>query len=154
MTISESLPWSKTASHNGRREGVALGITLATATWLWVALVDAIAGHPFHTFHALGGVLVFTLFHYTLNIILGLVLVSVVHDAEHTPSAMFGLIFCGILFECGMGMFTNILAAATLGPTAWMALFGGSLLSATIAITLLVRRHPLGQYLTRAELEN
>jgi hypothetical protein len=129
-------------------------VTLATATWLWVALIDAVMGHPFHTFHALGGVFIFTLFHFALNIILGLVLVSVVHDAEHTPSAMFGLIFCGILFECGMGMFTNILAQVTLGPTAWMAIFGGSLLSAALAITLLVRGHPLGQYLASAEAEH
>jgi hypothetical protein len=129
-------------------------VALATATWLWVALIDAVSGHPFHTFHVLGGVLVFTLLHFALNIILASVLVSVVHDAARVPSAMFGLIFCGILFECGMAMFTNILAAAALGPTAWIALFGGSLLSAAIAITVLRRGHPLGEYLAAAEVEN
>lgn len=154
MTISGFPSRSNPAGHAGHREGIALGATLATATWLWVALIDAASGHPFHTFHVLGGVLVFTLFHFALNIVLGSVLVSVVHDAAHMPSAMFGLIFCGILFECAMAMFTNILAAATLGPTAWLALFGGSLLSAAIAISILRRGHPLGEYLAQAEIEN
>lgn len=143
------------ATRRGRREGITLGLTLATATWLWVAAVDALTGRPFHTFHVLGGILLFTLFHYALNIILGSVLVAVARDAEHTPSAMFGLIFCGILFECGMGMFTNVVSnAANLGPSAWAALFGGSLVSAFIAITFLLKRHPLGLYLARAEVEN
>lgn len=155
MNASQLQSPSAAAPRRSRREGITLGLTLATATWLWVAAIDALTGRPFHTFDAFGGVLLFTLFHYILNIILGSVLVSVVRDAEHTPSAMFGLIFCGILFECGMGMFTNVVStAANLGDSAWVALFGGSLVSAAIAITFLLRRHPLGQYLERAETEN
>src|SRR5256886_12326223 len=39
-----------------RREGVLLGLVVATSIWLWLAVVDAIAGQPFRTFIVLGGI--------------------------------------------------------------------------------------------------
>ena len=51
------------------REGATLGLVVATATWIWVAAVDAAAGDPFHTFEVLGGVLAFTVAHYLLNVL-------------------------------------------------------------------------------------
>jgi len=38
------------------REGVILGLVVATSIWLWIAIVDAIAGEPFRTFAVLGGI--------------------------------------------------------------------------------------------------
>lgn len=153
MTLSGIVSWSTPRIHDSRAEGLALGFTLATITWVWVALIDMLAGQPFHTFDALGGVVMFTIIHYMLNVVLGLILVSVVHGAETAPSVILGLLFCGIIFEMALAMLTNLLAVALVGDVAWVGLFGGSLLSTAAAIVLLSRGHPLMEYVHRAEAE-
>jgi hypothetical protein len=153
MTISEAISWSTPNIHSSRHEGIGLGLTLATVTWLWVAVIDALAGRPFHTFHALGGVLAFTVIHCALNVLLGIVVVSVVHGAERVPSLILGLVFCAIIFQMAVTMLINLLAAAFVGDVAWIGLFGGSLLSTAVAIVLLARGHPLIDYVHRAENE-
>src|SRR5256884_9465394 len=69
-----------------RREGVLLGLVVATSIWLWLAVVDAIAGQPFRTFIVLGGIASFTLLHYALCLAYGLAAVAVVHGAQREPS--------------------------------------------------------------------
>lgn len=152
MTSAQLISWSTPATHNTRKEGVKLGLTLAVVTWVWVALVDLLSGQPFHTFDVLGGVAVFTVVHIALNVTLGLVIVSVVHGAERAPSLILGLLFCGIIFQVAVAMLINLLAQAV-GDVAWIGLFGGSLLSTAVAIALLARGHPLIEYVHRAENE-
>lgn len=153
MRVSQVISWSTPRVHSSRHEGISLGLTLGTVTWIWVAVVDALAGRPFHTFDALGGVAAFTIVHYALNVVLGAVLIAIVHGAERAPSLILGLLFCGIIFQAALAMLTNLLAQAYVGPGAWIGLFGGSLLSTAIAITLLARGHPLIEYVHRAEDE-
>jgi hypothetical protein len=153
MSMLNIVGWPRTTPHNTRREGFRLGILVATVTWLWVALVDAAAGHPFYTFTALGGALVFTGMHYLLNILYGVVLLSAIHGAERAPSLILAVIFGLVTFEGAFAMFTNILAQSSLGNTAWIGLFGGSLLATALAIVLLSRTHPLAAHLRRAEDE-
>ena len=43
---------------------------------------SAIAGQPFQTFTLLGGIVVFTVAHYLLNILYGRVIVSTAHPAK------------------------------------------------------------------------
>ena len=93
MNASHILSLNPQHRHYSLPEGVRLGLILASATWFWLALVDAAFGQPFHTFEALGGIAVFTVVHYLLNIIYGVAIVAVVRDAERTPSVIFGLIF-------------------------------------------------------------
>src|SRR5689334_13328978 len=85
-------------AHDTRREGIRLGLVLATATWLWVAAVDIAAGHPFHTFSMLGGVLIFTAVHYALNVTYGMILLSAIHGAERAPSLIIAVIFGVVTF--------------------------------------------------------
>ena len=75
-----------------RREGVLLGLLVATSIWLWLAVVDAIAGQPFRTFAVLGGIVPFTLLHYALCLAYGLAAVAVVHGdvAEFALGYRFG----------------------------------------------------------------
>src|SRR2546426_1073875 len=68
-----------------RREGVLLGLVVATSIWVWLAVVDAIAGQPFRTFVVLGGIASFTLLHYTLCLAYGLAAVAVVQGAAREP---------------------------------------------------------------------
>ena len=154
MNASMWVPWPRTARHDTRREGVRLGIIVATTTWLWVALVDVVMRQPFHTFDALGGIAVFTVFHYLLNILYGMILLSAVHGAERTRALILALVFGVLLFETAMAMLTIILAQTRLGSAAWLGVFGGSLIETALAVLLLARTHPLGAYLHDAETES
>ena len=49
--------------HQSLGEGARLGLLVATSIWIWLALVDAVVGQPFHTFRVLGGVVTFTTLH-------------------------------------------------------------------------------------------
>jgi len=154
MQLSKLVPWPRTIAHDTRREGARLGIILATTTWLWVVLVDAVMRQPLHTFDALGGVAVFTVMHYLLNIVYGMTLCSAVHGAERTPSAILALVFGMLIFEVAMAMLTIILAQYWVGSVAWVGVFGGSLIATALALLLLARTHPIGTYLHRAEEES
>lgn len=151
--MSDIMSCPTAGAHDSRREGVRLGLIVATATWFWVAIVDAASGRPFHTFHALGGVVAFTAVHYALCVTYGVVLVAAVHGAEHEPSLVFALIFGAILFQVAFAMLTTLLAASAVGNVAWPAIFGGSLIGASVAFILLTRTHPVAVYLRRAEAE-
>ena len=153
MKMLNAVAWPRTLAHSTQREGMRLGLLLATATWLWVALVDVAAGRPFHTFSMLGGVLIFTVVHYALNITYGTILLSAIHGAERTPSLVIALIFGLVTFEGAFAMFTNILVEYSLGETAWIAMFGGSLIATALAVALLSRTHPLAARLREAEDE-
>jgi len=59
-------------SRHSLREAVLLGLVVATSIWLWLAIVDAIAGQPFRTFAVLGGIAPFTVLHYALCLAYGL----------------------------------------------------------------------------------
>lgn len=154
MSLPFGLSLPSTCTHNTRREGVCLGLAMATAIWLWIAVVDAVAGQPFHTFEMLGGIAAFTIAHYLLNIVLGVVLLSVVHGAERAPSVVMGMVFVSLTFEGAIAMLTNVLAETLVGRIAWIGILGGNLIGAAVALTLLARTHPLLEYLHRAEHED
>jgi hypothetical protein len=145
--------WPPTTVHNTRHEGIRLGLIVGTVTWLWVALIDVVTGRPWHTFSMLGGVLVFTVMHYLLNVMYGMVLVSAVHGAERAPSLIIAVLFGVLTLEGAFGMFTNIVVEYSVGNVAWVGIVGGSLLGTAVAISLLSRTHPLLAHLRRAEEE-
>lgn len=145
--------WPPSAVHNTRSEGIRLGLIVGTVTWLWVALVDVTTGQPWHTFSVLGGVLLFTVVHYLLNVAYGMVLLSAVHGAERAPSLIIALTFGLLTLEGAFVMFTNILVESAVGSVGWAGIVGGSFIGTAVAITLLSRTHPLLQYLHRAEDE-
>src|SRR2546430_10370598 len=87
-----------------RREGVLLGLVVATSIWLWLAVVDAIAGQPFRTFIVLGGIASFTLLHYALCLAYGWAAVAVVHGAQREPSLLLGASFFFFILEFGFVM--------------------------------------------------
>jgi hypothetical protein len=142
---------SLSGNHDSLREGTALGIIVATAIWVWVAVVDAVAGHPFQTFAALGGITVFTLVHYLLNIVYGVVITSAVHGAASEPSLALALVFGLVMFEIALAMLTVLLSHLGLGELAWIRIFGGSLVGMGIALYVLSRHHPLAARLRDAD---
>ena len=146
-------PVAPAAQRDSKREGSRLGAVVATATWAWIAIVDAIAGQPFHTFSLLGGIVLFTVVHYLLNIAYGRVIVSTVRGAAGEPSLVFALIFGFLMVEIAFAMLTVLLSNLGLGDLAWVRIFGGSVIGTVTAIILLSRTHPLRADLRRAEEE-
>jgi len=154
MGISYIIPWPRMTVHDTYREGARLGLIMGTVTWLWVALVDVVTGSPFHTFTALGGIFIFTVVHYLLNMTYGVVLLSVVHGAERTPSLIMGMLFVFITLQGGIAMFTGVLVQMSLGSVGWVAILGGNFIATVIAFVLISRTHPLLEHLHRAENED
>jgi hypothetical protein len=138
--------------HDSLREGATLGFVVATATWVWVALVDAIAGEPFRTFTVLGGIASFTVVHYLLNAAYALAIVSLIHGAVRQPSLLFAVGFGFLMMEFAFAMAT-VMLSHVLGELAWARILGGSLVGAVIAIVILSRSHPLAEQLRQAEEE-
>ena len=139
--------------HDSLREGVSLGLVVATGTWSWVAVVDAVAGEPFRTFTVLGGIVLFTTMHYLLNVAYGVAIVSGIHAAAREPSLMIAGVFGLVILEIGFAMATVLLSQIGLGELAWVRILGGSLIGALIATVMLARSHPLAAALRRAERE-
>lgn len=138
--------------HASLREGTSLGLVVATATWVWVALVDAIAGQSFRTFTVLGGIASFTVIHYLLNVAYGVAIVSLIHGAVRQPSLLFAVGFGFLMIEFAFAMVT-VMLSHVLGELAWVRIFVGSLIGAAIAVVILSRRHPLAAQLRQAEEE-
>jgi hypothetical protein len=139
--------------HGTLREGVTLGLVLATSTWAWLATVDALAGRPLHAFTALGGIALFTAAHYALNVVYGIVIVSALRAAEHEPSVVLGVVFGCLILGVAFAMATALLSNVGLGPLAWVEVFGGHLVGSVVAIAILARTHPLLQQVREAEQE-
>jgi hypothetical protein len=144
---------NRTCDHDSIREGATIGTVVATAIWIWIAAVDAITGSPFYVFRALGGAVAFTALHFLLNVIYGIAIVSIVHAAARAPSMIIALLFGFVVVEIAFAMLTVFLSNMGLGDLAWLRVFGGSLVGATIAFVLLSRKHPLVAHLRRAEDE-
>ena len=140
--------------HDSLREGVRLGLVVATSIWVWVAVIDAAVGEPFRTFTVLGGVALFTAMHYLLNLAYGVLLVAAIHGAAREPSLVIAVAFGFPMVEFVFALVTVLLSHLGLGELAWVRIFGGSLIGTAIAIVFLARRHPLAAELRRAEEED
>ncbi len=149
----ESATTTLSGKHDSLREGATLGLVVATVTWVWVALVDAIAAEPFRTFAVLGGIAWFTLIHYLLNVTYGVTIVSLIRGAVRQPSLLIAVGFGFLMMEFAFAMVT-VLLSNVLGELTWIRIFGGSLIGAAIAVVMLSRRYPLAAQLRQAEEES
>lgn len=151
---TKSLPTvSRTHTHDSLREGISLGLVVATVIWLWLAVVDAVVGEPFLTFTVLGGIAGFTVMHYLLNVAYGVAIMSIVHAAGRQPSAIYALGFGFIMLELAFALVTAAFSSGRLGELAWIRLFGGNVIGALIALVIVMRWHPLVALLHEAERE-
>lgn len=129
--------------HDTMREGIRLGLAVATVTWLWLALVDEVAGEPWRTATVLGGIGVFTAVHFLFNLMYGVLIVASIHGAAREPG-LIGVIVTGwAIVESGFVMVTILLSHAGLGDLAWIRIFGGSLVGVALTIVILMRSHPV-----------
>ena len=139
------------ARHSTMREGTLLGLAVGTATWLWIAGFDLIAGEPFQTFNFLGGIWTFTLIHFALCVAYGVTIMTAIHASVGEPTLVFAIIFCAILFQAAAGMATAMLANIGIGNLAWGKFFAGNAIAAVLTVVLISRDHPLRQLFHAAE---
>ena len=140
--------------HDSLREGARLGLVVATSIWVWLAIVDVVAGEPFRTFTVLGGVALFTAMHYLLNLAYGVLIMSAIHGAVREPSLVIAVAFGFPIVEFTFALITVLLSHLGLGELAWVRIFGGSLIGTAIAVVILARRHPLAAEVRQAEEED
>jgi hypothetical protein len=140
-------------THDSLREGAWLGVIVAAVIWIWLAVVDAVAGQPFRTFQVLGGIPLFTVLHVVLNVVYGVVVVWAIHGAAREPSLLLALAFGFFIVEFGFAMLTVLLSHIGLGQLAWVRIIGGNLVGSVVAFAILSRTHPLAKELRKAEGE-
>jgi hypothetical protein len=147
--------------HNSIREGAIAGVIGATAIAVWFGIIDVIAGRPLNTPSILGAglisilgkppmmpdtvlfhVFIYTIFHYAAFLIVGIILVSLVHESARTPAVLAGMLVAFVAFELGAIGITTLFSETRLGGMAWYQIFIANLLAALAMGWYMWRRHP------------
>ena len=154
--------------HNFVREGIYAGAVGATAIAVWFLIIDTIAGKPFFTPKLLGSAVIsilgksmpdssftqvagYTLFHYALFALIGIIIVAVVHQSERTPAILAGLLILFVALQLGMYVLSALLKESPLGGMAWSQIFIANLLASAAMGWFIWKRHPmLGRNLSEA----
>jgi len=144
--------------HNVVREGISAGLIGAMSIAVWFAILDAMQGTLLATPVMLGkslGSLVlqgqepgtaaaflgYTVFHFAVFIVVGLVLSYVVNAAERVPSAIVGFGMLFVAFEVGWVGWTMVLAQG-FGELTWLQVFIANLIASGAMGTYMWRQHP------------
>ena len=147
--------------HSTVREGVYAGIIGATAIVVWFAIIDIVSGTPFHTPNILGAglisvlgkppmmpdtvmfhVFIYTVFHYLAFALVGIIIVSIVHQSARTPAVLAGFLVAFVAFELGAIGITTLFTESRLGGMAWYQIFLANLLAAALMFWYIARTHP------------
>lgn len=147
--------------HNSTREGVYAGFIGATAIVVWFAIIDILAGQAFNTPSILGAglvsilgkppmmpdtvgfhIFIYTVFHYAVFMLVGIILAKIVHQGARTPAILAGALIAFVAFELGAFGLTTLLTESRLGGMAWYQIFIANVLGAGGMFWLMWRRHP------------
>jgi hypothetical protein len=146
------------ASNNVVREGVSAGLIGALAIAIWFAIIDVAQGKMFATPTMLGtslgsiffggvppstaGAFIgYTLFHFGIFAIIGIVLSWVINASERTPSAFIGFAGLFVAFEVGWIGWTTVLSQG-FGSISWLQVFVANLVGAGAMGWYMWRQHP------------
>ena len=158
--VAATVPRSEPRAHSAIREGIIAGAIGATGVAVWFLIIDVIAGHPFRTPEILGRALVsvlgpfgsegaftyiaaYTVFHYAMFALIGIVATQVVHWAEKMPSILAGFLILFVAVEIGFyGLVAALSEPEILGSIAWYQVLIGNLIAAASMGWYLWRTHP------------
>lgn len=146
------------AKNNVVREGISAGLIGASAIALWFAILDAIQGTllatPIMLGNSLGSLVLkgespsqaaaflgYTLFHFTLFMVIGIAFSYVVNAAERVPSAILGFGMLFVIFEVGWIGWTSVLAEG-FGELTWLQVFIANLIASLAMGLYMWRQHP------------
>ncbi len=131
------------------KDGVIAGLIGALVIAVWFGILDVIAGHPFFTPATLGRallsffgdvtpdqgtvsfVLVYTVFHFSAFMVVGLIASLIVHLARHEPSILLGFAILFAATEIGIyGLVALLGEWSPLARGAWLQIMVGNILAA------------------------
>jgi len=120
--------------HSSVREGFIAGLLGATTIAIWFLILDVVAGHALYTPDLLGRglisvlgkppampdtmithVLAYTLFHYVVFVLVGVIIAWLVHQSARTPAVLAGLLLMFVIFELGAYMVTALFTQSPFG---------------------------------------
>jgi hypothetical protein len=146
--------------HGTIREGVIAGVLGATGVAAWFLVVDTIAGQPFFTPRVLGEavkvvvapdnvappfvvVALYTVFHYAMFILVGIVTVALVHASAKHMALLAGMMILFVAFEVAFYGFVLMLQLATpLEGLSWYQVGAANLIAAALMGRYLWMKHP------------
>jgi hypothetical protein len=146
--------------HGTIREGMIAGALGATGVAAWFLIVDTIAGQPFFTPRVLGEavksivapdsfaspaviVALYTVFHYAMFAIAGIVAVALVHASAKQPALLAGVVILFVALEVEFYGFVLMLQLATrLEGIAWYQVGAANLVAAALMGRYLWLKHP------------
>lgn len=147
--------------HSSIREGVIAGLLGATTIAIWFLLVDLIAGHPLHTPDLFGKglisilgkppvmpdtmathVIAYTIFHYAVFALTGIIVASIVHQSARTPGILAGFLVMFVMFEIGAYGLAGLFTESPFGGMAWYQIFIANLLATLVMGWFMWIRHP------------
>lgn len=140
------------------REGVSAGLIGATAIAAWFAVIDALnegllatpimLGTSLATLFEVGATpgpaaafMLYTVFHYVMFVLVGLIFAWAVSIGERAPSAMIGVLGLVVVFEVGWFGWTSVLARG-FGDLAWYQVFIANIIAAACMGYYMYRQHP------------
>ncbi len=140
------------------REGISAGLIGATAIAVWFAIIDAVRGELLATPIMLGNSLAslflqgespsraaafigYTLFHFAIFCVIGIVFSWVVNSAEKVPSAFIGFLGLFVAFEVGWIGWTTVLAEG-FGEITWLQVFIANLVASGAMGWYMWKQHP------------
>ncbi|HJU72265.1 MAG TPA: hypothetical protein VJ717_00855 [Gemmatimonadaceae bacterium] len=142
------------------KEGVITGAIGATAVAIWFLIVDLVSGQPFHTPATLGEavsaifgptegesafrhVALYTLFHYAVFALVGIVAAWVLRGSHREPTVLIALFILFVAFEVGFYALTYLLSLSpSFGNLAWYQVGAANLVAAALMGGYLLKRHP------------
>ena len=143
------------------REGLLVGFIGATSVALWFLILNAIQGRDllytptvlgkalFRILGPWGGepdivyVIAYTILHYGVFALVGILVTYVVHRAERQPSVLALFLVLFVVMEAGFYGATAILSdRSILGDLAWYQIGVANLLAAVLMGAYLWRHHP------------
>jgi hypothetical protein len=152
--------WESLGESTMLKDGLTAGFLGATTVALWFFVPDVLFRQAFFTPAALGSALLlgvteqaavqisvltvglYTVVHYTIFILIGLLASAFLSKAEESPRAL----FFGMLFFIAYGaFFIGIIALFgewILGALAWWSILAGTVLAVVVMAVYLVRAHP------------
>jgi hypothetical protein len=140
------------------REGISAGLIGASAIAVWFAILDAVQGNLLATPVMLGksfgslflqnvepsfaaSFLGYTVLHFALFTMIGMVFSWVVNAGEQTPSVLVGFLGLVVVFEVGWVGWTSVLSQG-FGELTWLQVFIANLIGAAAMGLYMWRQHP------------
>ncbi len=142
------------------RQGLVAGIIGAVVVAVWFLIVDSIAGRPLFTPAALGSAILngasgvpgvefsvativgYTLIHIAAFLLAGVLVSTLVTQAERAPYLVFGMILLLVIFETFFIAMVAMLGTWLMQELAWWSVLVGNLLAAVSMGGYMLKVHP------------